>query len=484
MLARIGLCIGLCSLVVAAGAAERAAASPPRSRSQSLDLNEVLAASLRAAPIILEANAKVAATEGKRLAAEGAFDLELQQESKLRLKGFYESQSVDTRLVKPIPEYGAEVYAGYRLGVNEFPVYEDEYATKSGGEFNAGLVFSLLRDRDIDERRFALTEAELNTALAELDVLVKQIKVQASATFAYFEWLAAGLTRDIYRDLLDIAERRDQALRTQHAEGGVAEIFITENLQNILKRRGLLTQADQKFANAAVKLSLYWRDEEGHPLVVEESRLPAGFPGIERGQQGDLTALIAAARAARPEFAQVDTESRREQNRVRVGENRLLPRVDVALMANGDIGRGSRTRDEPEASVGLKVAVPLETRKGRGAVAEAEANLAQLRYQRQWLEEQLVAEIQQIDVSLSTAARFAELAAAEVEQARVMEQAERDRFEEGASDFFLLNLREERTADARVRQVAAALDFFVARTVFSATTVDREALGLPDSPTQ
>jgi outer membrane protein TolC len=443
-----------------------------------LALEDVLAASRQHVPLILEASARVAAREGKRLSTEGAFDLELQQKSWLRADGFYDGRSVDTRLVKPLPQFGAEVSTGYRVTTGDFPVYEDELITKSAGEFNVGLVFSLLRDRAIDERRFALTESELNLATAELDVLVKQLKVQSDATMSYFGWLAAGKTQAVYQSLLDIALRRQSALEQRLAEGDVAAIFLTENQQNVLKRRELLVRAEQSFANAGVQLSLYLRDAEGRPLVPDASQLPTSLPAIAALEELSPHEALKSARAARPEFRQMDAEVARESNRIRIGENRLLPRVDLEVKAGADVGSGSPTRDEPEVIVGVNVAIPLETRKGRGAVAEARANLAQIAYQRQWLEEQLAAELQRIGNSLDAAVRFVELARQEVEQAVLLEQAEQQRFEEGASDFFLVNLREERTADARIRQLEAALNFFEARTAYYATTVDREALGL------
>ena len=50
------------------------------------------------------------------------------------------------------------------------------------------------------------------------------------------------------------------------------------------------------------------------------------------------------------------------------------------------------------------------------------------------------------------------------------------RFDEGASDFFVVNVREERTADAQVRAVVARQAYFKAVADYYAATVDLEAL--------
>lgn len=446
--------------------------------SQPLLLGEVLEVSREHSPKILESVEKLRAREGKLLESQGAFDLEVQQSSMLRAAGYHDGRSVDTRLVKPLPDFGARLTAGYRVTLGEFPTYDRRLLTDDRGEFNFGLVFSLLRDRAIDERRFAVAQGEFNVSSAELEVFVNQLSVQQQAVNSYYEWVAAGLKRRIFAALVDIAEQRESALVTRVREGDLAAIFITENRQNVLRRQALLNDAEREFANAAVKLSLYYRDVHGRPLLPPGERLPDGFPPLETAILEELHGALAAARAGRPEFAIVDNATSIEHKRLAIGKNRLLPRVDVELRTAQDLGRGPVEREDADLVFGVQVAIPLETRRGRGAVDEARANLAQLAYQRQQLEEQLVAEIQQIGNSLEAARNFALLTAQEVEQARLMESAERQLFEEGASDFFLLNLREERTADAGVRNVQAELAWFRELASYQATTVDRAALGL------
>ena len=107
-------------------------------------------------------------------------------------------------------------------------------------------------------------------------------------------------------------------------------------------------------------------------------------------------------------------------------------------------------------------------------VAEARANLSRLELDRQLLNEQIELEIRNVANDINAAKRFVDLAAGEVEQAQILEQAERERFAQGASDFFVVNLREEAAADARVRKVEAQLgleqaltNFYAARFSFS-----------------
>jgi len=65
-----------------------------------------------------------------------------------------------------------------------------------------------------------------------------------------------------------------------------------------------------------------------------------------------------------------------------------------------------------------------------------------------------------------------------VEQARVLMDAERRRFASGASDFFLVNVREQTAADARIRFLQAELKRHVAQAEYDAATLNLPRLGL------
>lgn len=443
-------------------------------QSTALELDDVLASSRRHFPQILAAVEKTAAQAGKVLASEGAFDLQLENTTYTRALGFYDGKIVDSRLVKPIPQFNAKLYGGYRVADGDFPVYEDELITNGGGEFKLGAVFSLLRDRDIDERRFALRDNTLALAQTELEARLTQVRVQHQATTTYLAWLAAGKALEIYRGLLMLAQARQDGLEHRVAEGDLARVYLNENQQYILKRSGRVAEAERQLTHFGNRLGLFVRNDDGTPRAPQRAELPAEWPALESVDATMLETTIATAQVARPEIGLLTADLERERNRLAIGNNALKTRVDLNLEASRDIGGGSATRDETDAIVRLNVTVPLERRTGRGKVAEARANLSRLELDRQLLNEQIELEIRNVANDINAAKRFVDLAAGEVEQAQILEQAERERFAQGASDFFVVNLREEAAADARVRKVEAQLgleqaltNFYAARFSFS-----------------
>jgi outer membrane protein TolC len=264
-------------------------------------------------------------------------------------------------------------------------------------------------------------------------------------------------------------------------EGDVAAIFVVENRQNLLRRRALVTTAERDFRIAAIELSLFLRDDAGNPRQAVEAELPPTFPAT------DFTvtapgALVDDVIARRPELALIEVDRARRENELKLAENLLKPRIDVGFKASQDLGDRRRTQEGLEAIVDITVSIPLERRRAQGQAASARARIEQLRFDRRLQSERLTNELFKLGVAIDAAHRFVGITAAEATQADLMEQAERDRFDAGASDFFLVNLREERSADARLRNLEATLSYFLGLVDYQATIVDYAALGITDNP--
>lgn len=474
-----------CLLILAVAcyglAAQAQSASPG-----PLPLDEVLDASGEHFPKILEALAERRVAAGERLAALGAFDLVFNADSYSYATGFYDGSNVlGAKATQPLRAMGAEVYGQYRISTGDFPIYQDEFFTNNGGQAKVGVLFSLLRDRDIDERRFAESDAQFALRDADFEVLLTQVGVQQAAATAYWKWVAAGQALGVYRDLLSIAERRDVGLRKQLEQGAIAAIFVTENQQNITRRQSFVMSAERDFRRAALDLAFYYRDGEGLPRMPDSDRLPPVVPVASSAAipPAMVERDIDRALQRRPEVAQLRNTIERGMNKMRLQENALLPRFDVRLEAGqglGSIDQGGSSRDSTDTTLGLSFSVPIQRRAARARLEQARNKLDAMRLQQQQLEEKIALEVQDILLSLRYAEQLAQLAGQELTQSRQLEAAEQKRFESGASDFFLVNVREQAVANVRVKAVAASLQTQIARINLDAATINLERLRLRD----
>ncbi|XUU60802.1 TolC family protein [Erythrobacter sp. HA6-11] len=447
--------------------------------------DDVLKSSAQWAPAILASVEREAAARGDQITAAGAFDLVFKADAFSRVTGFWSGSVLEAEARQPLAGLAGEIYAGYRISDGRFPIYEDEYFTNSLGEFKLGALFSLLRDREVDDRRFAIEDTRLAVDQAGLDVLLTQLGVQHEALKVYWRWVTAGRELAIYEDLLDIAQTREAGLTRQVARGAMPEIAVVENRQNILLRRRLVTEAERRMVTAENNLSLFLRDESGQMTPANRDQLPqaAEVPaqsGFGQIVETPLSQLI----EQRPDLARLGLGIERARNEVALRQNDLQSRLDFNVELSRDIGsiaEGGRSRDSTDTVVGLRFTVPLQRRAAKGRIQRAEAELREAEFREQQVSEQITLEIKNILVDLEAALLLSRLASEEVEQSELMVQAEQRRFALGAGDFFLVNLREQSAADARIRSVRAELAARLAEAGFNAATVNLERLGLsPD----
>lgn len=440
---------------------------------------DVLKNSAARFPDILEAIARARAARGDIQAAEGAFDLVFNAEGYDRVSGFWTGGILKTEARQNLRPFGATVYGGYRVSDGTFPIYEDINFTNNGGEFKIGALFSILRDRSIDPRRFRVADAGLAANQANLDIMLTQIGVQQKALNAYWRWVATGRELRVYRELLEIAEAREAGLEEQVRKGALPEIAVTENLQNIIRRKVFVTEAERNFTVAGNALSFFFRDETDSLITPTLRELPA--PAILPKLESTNAPAISQTLVNRPELQSLRVAIERAENRVALGENSLRAKLDLNVELSRDVGRiaeGGPTRDSTDTIIGFKFSVPLQRREARGQLDRANAELRATRLRRQRTEDQIEVELSNILVDLNAALALSILAQGEVSQSQQMVEAERKRFTLGASDFFLVNLREERAADAEIRAIRAKLNGRIARTSYDAATINLAALGM------
>ncbi|MGN7159068.1 TolC family protein [Sphingomonas sp. SAFR-052] len=449
----------------------------PAPAAAPLTLDEVLRASARAAPQIVEALAKVRSAEGRAITADGAFDTVFDAEGRSRALGYYDGTYVTGRATQPLAGNGGYAYGNYRVSRGDFPIYEDEQYTNRLGEVKVGALYALLRDRLIDERRTKRTLAAGDIDIAQFERGAVAIGVQRRAIDAYQNWVAAGLRLRAYRDLLALSESRRGGLARQVQLGARPEILLAENDQNLVRRRALVVRAEGDFAAAANALSLYYRDAAGEPVLVGPERLPT-----------DIGALGGVAVVARGDFVQRRPDlqvllTRIDQGtaRLALAANDLRPRLDLRGEVGkdvGPVGLGGPSRTPLEAAVGFRFSLPLQNRAAKGRIVEAQAELDALSARSRFLRDQIAVEVEGIAIGVGAAEQLAAIADQERQLAERLAAAERRRFELGSSDFFLVNQREETANDARVRLIDAQARIAAARAELAAATADRAALGL------
>lgn len=444
-----------------------------------LTLAELLKSVEKSYPLVLAAEKLLTETEYNYLAAEGAFDLQFKSMGTTKPTGFYTNNAADTVFEKPTPLGGTSFFAGYRIGRGTFPVYDGRRQTNDYGEVRAGAIVPLMRNREIDKNRADLRKADIDRKLAELSIQKLKIEVIKEATKRYWKWVASGQEYLVNKDLLEIAKSRQQQISQRIKLGDIPKMEGTENDRAILQRESQFVSAEREMQKAAIDLSLFLRAADGNLILPTTDRLPIGFPKPIDYKGLELEKSIKIAWKFRPEIQ--DYEFKREKVRVDqdMGYNALKPQVDLVVAGSQDFGPGSVTRSKPELEASLVLNVPIQTRRPRGMIGAAEAKIAQLDQELQFSKDKIKTEVQDAISEVIASAKRVSVTQNEVELARKLEEMERDRFSLGDSTLLFVNIREQTSAEAAVREIKALYDHHVAVANFQAST----ATFLQNTPT-
>lgn len=442
-------------LPAAGGPSAAATASGP------LSLGEVLAAADAAFPSLAASRADIDAADGERLTAAGGFDPTWKTKATGVPVSGYPQVRVDSVIEAPTPLWGASFFAGYRWGSGKFQDYYGSRETWTGGELRAGATVPLVRNGPIDKRRAALAKAELSQQLAGLSLEQQRLEVSRLAAVRYWDWVAAGRKREVARGLLQLAKDRDAQLAARTAAGDVAAFDRQDNLRALVQREALVVQTQRAVENTGFELSLFLRDANGEPTVPDDARMPTTLPLPDPalGEDADVDAAL----GRRPDVQRLATKKQQLEVELSLQKNQLLPGLDVGVAVSKDLGRSPRPEADSLGPTELEVSalldVPLLYRAPLGRIQSARAEVTKVDAQLRLARDRVAVDVRDARSALHAALARADFARREVEVAEQLEKGERSRFTLGDSTQLFVNLREQTTAEARLREVDALADF-------------------------
>lgn len=406
-------------------------------------------------PVILSAQARREQTDTAPQRARGAFDLNVNQSTISRVNGFYDGQYIEQGIVQPLEIAGADIKARYRVSDGSFPTYQDLLNTTNGGEASIGLSLSLLRDRDVDDRRAGLFEANYTQSIGVIQEQLTINQLLFEGLTAYLNWYQATLVTGVAQSLVELAETRREGIESRVENGDLAAITITEFETTLLTRQIALQEARQDLLRAQQQLLFYWRGENGgnytaSDLTMPELPMPLPFDDWEFDLAWQNRII-----GAHPTVNELDAELEIARNQARLKRNNMLPQLDLEVQLGNDFGSGLNRLDGPESYVGLNFSVPLQRNRAKAERTAAEAKVNELAYARRVQVDRLKLSLNESLLQLVTFDQLRQLRTQQADIAKELENQEHARFDAGDSDQFLLNQREAAAGQAQLEAIAA-----------------------------
>jgi outer membrane protein TolC len=403
------------------------------------------------------------------LAANGNFDTKLKGSTENGPVGFYQTYRQTIGVTQPLYG-GADVFGGYRIGRGEFQPWYQERQTNGNGEFKGGVQVPLARNRSIDARRAELWKSTYARQRTEPEIQIQLIEFVRDGSIQYWEWVAASKKEDIASQLLVLATGRNEGIRKRVKAGDLDPPDADDNQRIIVSRQAKLIDATRKSRQSAVKLSLYYRDDMGQPIIPLETWVPE-FPEPPELTETQLQSDIQTALAMRPELRALDLLRREIDIDYASAQNDFLPQVDALVTGSQDNGTPTSSKKDKspfELEAGIYAEVPIQRRKARGKMSALEAKASQIVAKRRMTEDKITTEVQATFAALTAARERVVQAREAVRLAKYMAEVEQKKFDNGSSDLLSVNLREQQAAEAAETEVDALLEYFQAQAVYRA----------------
>ena len=409
-------------------------------------------------PLILKQQEELNSAVAETQAATGAFDSYLSSKHDERLSGFYDGKVTSLQAVKPLSFLNSEVGLGARKSDRNFPIYEGKNDTLDDGELFAKIKLSLLQNRDIDDNRSNLRQKKVKEEIKRIEFRQKQLEAQQKATSTYWKWFYSLQNKRITNELYDLAIKRQEMFEKKFKAGDTSKLKLLENNQYIYKRKALLESAKLEELNARIDLSLWLWNDKGEKYTHESlNHLPEEkFKVIPRDT------IPENLLANNPLVDILNKEIMYYEINQEIGENKLMPKLDLTYDYSDDRGNGSKTLQGAEHRVMLELKIPLERDLGKGKIASAKSKINAKNLELVYLKNQLKLYFFKYQAMMQTLINNHETYMNEVKLAKKLVTAEKRQFEAGQSSLFMINIREEKQAESEVKAWKALYEYYTA----------------------
>ncbi len=407
-------------------------------------------------PLLKRSQANMMLARGRVLKALGKFDPKLVNDwelERLVKDGSTKSVGFNDTFVELRHPSGVKGFAGFRFGIGDVEVADLAIDTKH--QPLLGIVFPLLRGFITNPESAEIKKSSLAKEQVNLEIQQARQDLYLGAATQYWNWVAAWKVKDVQEKSVKVAKDRLKQITKQVKEGARAEFDAIDAGQEVQWRMDKLIKAKRKVDEEKYKLALFlW---EGDEVKVPEKRKVPAFPAMESKKwPHDLESVKQKAALTRPEIKLVKLEAQFNNIDLDVAENNLLP--DLSLEAQP-------TRKPGEFVLGLgyrfgvQVSIPIFQRQARGDILKIKGKAERLRLLKDYRKKQVAMEVADSRSAVARAEERIELLDKGLKLARQLEEGERTRFNLGASNLLVVNIRERNVLEANESWIYGMADY-------------------------
>ena len=411
-------------------------------------------------PIVKQANLIINESEAKLMKARGAFDPKLEVDydrKKFKNTEYYDKLNASFK----IPTwFGVELKGNLEENTGEF--LSREAFLPDGGLYSAGVSVPVARGLLTNARMAMLRQSRLYVKQAQADRQLLVNDILYNATVTYFNWLKTYNEKRVYEDFLTNAKIRFDGIKTSYEVGDKPAIDTLEARIAFNNRRLNLEKSRIKFIKSSLELSNFLWLNDNTPIEIEAQIIPDvnTFNTIDETLNTSGLDIASFNIDNHPKLQSLDYKFKSLNIDKRLKTNNLLPKIDLQYNFLSETPDVVRSFSTSAYKSGVNVSFPLFLRKERGDLRLAKIKLQNTEFDIQNTRVSLRNKIDAINQELDSYVLQNDYTDIIVNDYSTMLSAEERKFFLGESSLFLVNSRESKLIDAKLKAIEIENSFF------------------------
>ena len=411
-------------------------------------------------PIVKQANLVINASEAKLMKARGAFDpkLELDYDRK-KFKNIEYFDKLNTSFKIPT-WFGVELKGNFEENTGDF--LNREGFLPEGGLYSAGVSIPVARGLLTNKRMAMLRQSKIYVKQAQADRQLLVNSILYDATVSYFNWLKTYNEKRVYEDFLTNAEMRFNGIKKSFEVGEKPAIDTLEARIALNNRKLNLEKSRIKFVKSSLELSNYLWLNNNTPIEIKEGIIPDinTFETIDSTLKTSDLDIENFNINNHPKLQSLDYKIQSLNIEKRLKTNNLLPQIDLQYNFLSETPEVARSFSTSAYKSGVNINFPLFLRKERGDLRLAKIKLQDTEFEIKNTRVSLTNKIDAINQELNSYVIQNDYTNVIVNDYTKMLTAEERKFFLGESSLFLVNSRESKLIDAKLKAIEIENSFF------------------------
>jgi outer membrane protein TolC len=409
-------------------------------------------------PIVKQAALLSESARANVLESLGYFDPALQAGFNRKVFGntdYYNNWNSELKI--PLWLAGADLKVGYDRSVGAYT--NPQTRTPKEGLSGVGISIPLGQGLIIDARRNTLRQAKVMVQYAQAEQLKQINSTWYTIVSDYWNWYYAQKQFELQTEGVQLAERRFQALSRQTAIGDKPVIDSVEAYITVQERLIQQESTRIELQNARLVLSNHLWSEQGTPLELPLNAVPQEIDEtIDKPTQALLDTLVGQASTDHPDLlmlrstgAQLAIERSYRQEMLKPKLNLSGTLISTRTSFNGYVPEAYDFR-WANYKFGVELSFPLFLRAERGKLREVKIKQRELDYNLQQTGREIRTTLLAAYNDLTAYANQLNVQVKSIGNQQILVKGENQKFELGESTLFLINSRESKLIDMKIKQ--------------------------------